>query len=114
MSAMGGKLTFGCYAHVMQLHPDTQALLTAMRRLERHLDAYECFWAEQVRCAADEVANSDAHGVRRFLGFFGGMGSLNDLVLQRDGRPLSIENDELDVLRSKAWGLANGLRHETG
>jgi hypothetical protein len=85
-----------------------------MRALQRHLEAFDSFWADQVRKAADEVSNSDAHGVQRFLGLFGGMGSLNDLVLQRDDRPLSVENDKLDDLRSKAWSLADNLRHEIG
>lgn len=112
MSATGGKLPLGCYARVMRLHPDTQALLDAMRALQRHLEAFDSFWADQVRRAADGVSNSDAHGLQRFLGFFGGMGSLNDLVLHRDGQPLTVENDELDNLRSKAWSLADSLRHE--
>jgi hypothetical protein len=43
---------------------------------------------------------------------FGGMGSLNDLVLHRDGQWLTTENDQLVALRSKAWELADRLRHE--
>jgi hypothetical protein len=96
----------------MQLHPDVQALLDAMRALQRHLEEFDDFWAAQVRKAADEVANSDAHGLQRFLGFFGGMGSLNDLVLQREGKPLGWENVQLGALTRKAWDLAEGLKHE--
>ena len=76
--------------------------------LARHSD----FWAAHVRASADEVANSDAHGLRRFLGLFGGVGSLNDLILHRDGTPLLVENDELDALRASAWAKAHALRHE--
>lgn len=98
----------------MQLHPDVQALLDAMRALEAHLEHFDGFWAGHVRRAADEVAKSDAHGVQRFLALFGGMGSLNDVVLHRDGKPLPVENDQLANLRSKAWVLAHNLRDEIG
>jgi len=98
----------------MQLHPDVQALLDAMRALQHHLEQFDEGWAASVRKAADEVANSDAHGLERFLGLFGGMGSLNDLVLQRDGKPLGWENVQLAALIRKAWGIAEDLRHETG
>lgn len=98
----------------MKLHPEVEALLVAMRELEEFLSRHDKFWADHVRRAADEVAKSDAHGLKRFLGLFGGMGSLNDLVLHRDGKPLQAENDELDALRARAWGLANSLRHEIG
>jgi hypothetical protein len=96
----------------MQLHPDIQALLTAMRELECHLQEFESFWATNVRRAADEVANSDAYGLERFLAFFGGMGSLNDLVLSRDGKPLGWENVHFAALKRKAWVLADELRHD--
>lgn len=96
----------------MQLHPDVQALLHAMRALEQHLENFDEFWAAHVRRSADEVARSDAHGLVRFLGLFGGMGSLNDLILHRDGQPLGWENVQLAALRRKAWHLADGLRGE--
>ena len=96
----------------MSLHPEVQALLNAMRDLQRHLEQNdELFWSAHVEKAADEVARSDAYGVSRFLGLFGGMGSLNDLVLHADGTPLHSENDQLDALRSRAWELAWLLRH---
>ena len=58
----------------MALHPEVQSLLDAMRELEAFLKAHNAFWAANVERAADEVAKSDAHGLRRFLGYFGGMG----------------------------------------
>jgi hypothetical protein len=98
----------------MQLHPEVQALLDAMRALEAHLNHFDDLWAGHVRRAADEVANSDAHGIERFLALFGGMGSLNDVVLQSNGKALTVENDQFDELRSKAWLLAHNLRDEIG
>jgi hypothetical protein len=96
----------------MALHPEVQSLLDAMRALEAFLKAHNAFWAVNVKRAADEVEKSDAHGVGRFLTFFGGMGSLNDLVLCHDGQPLGLENEKLQTLVTRAWHLANGLRHE--
>src|SRR5262245_47458970 len=96
----------------MSLHPEIEALLVVMRELEELLSVHSAFWSANVRRAADEVANSDGHGLQRFLSFFGGMGSLNDLVLHQGGKPLRSENDRLDALRSKAWSVANALRHE--
>ena len=96
----------------MWLHPDVQDLLDAMRALQSHLEIFDDFWAANVRKAADEVANSDAHGLQRFLSYFGGMGSLNDLVLQQDGEPLAWENVQLAALTRKAWGLAQDLKPE--
>lgn len=96
----------------MKLHPEVEALLGAMRGLQRHLEGLDDFGADHVRRAGDEVAASDAHGLQRFLGFFGGMGSLNELVLWRDGAPLGAENDRLEALRDEAWSLAHALRRE--
>src|ERR1700744_5807008 len=96
----------------MKLHSDVQALLISMRELEDFLSGENQFWAGQVRRAADEVANSDSHGLQRFLGLFGGMGSLNDLVLYREASLMAAENERLDFLRERAWMLANSLKHE--
>lgn len=40
-----------------------------------------------------------------FRNLYGGMGSLNDLVLYRNGKVLMSENDELDQLRSDLFNL---------
>ncbi|WP_312998791.1 DUF6966 domain-containing protein [Leclercia sp.] len=40
-----------------------------------------------------------------FLNLYGGMGSLNDLVLYRNGKVLMSENDELDQLRRDLFNL---------
>ncbi|MDU9405953.1 hypothetical protein RTH46_26100 [Pseudomonas sp. zfem004] len=41
----------------------------------------------------------------KLLSMYGGMGSLNDVVLYRDGQPLVKENDELDNLRAQLYEL---------
>ncbi|MFK3710381.1 DUF6966 domain-containing protein [Leclercia adecarboxylata] len=40
-----------------------------------------------------------------FLNFYGGMGSLNDLVLYRNGKVLMDENEEMEQLRSDLFKL---------
>ncbi|MDH4563186.1 hypothetical protein [Pseudomonas sp. BN411] len=44
----------------------------------------------------------------RLLSMFGGMGSLNDIVLYSDGQPLIAENNELDLLRAKIYEVCKG------
>lgn len=41
----------------------------------------------------------------KLLSMFGGMGSLNDVVLYRDGQPLFLENNELDSLKTQLYEL---------
>lgn len=97
----------------MRLHSEVEELLNEMRDLERFLAQHgETFWSKNINQAAEEVEKSDAHGLERFLRMFGGMGSLNDVVLHRDGQPLRVENDQLDLMRSRAWTMADRLRHE--
>lgn len=41
----------------------------------------------------------------KLLSMYGGVGSLNDIVLYRDGRPLVLENNELDSLRVQLYNF---------
>jgi len=41
----------------------------------------------------------------RLLSLFGGMGSLNDIVLYKDGRLLREESNEFDELKSRLYEL---------
>lgn len=42
---------------------------------------------------------------------FGGIGTLNDIVLSKNGRPLIKENDELDALRKKLYELCSAYKY---
>lgn len=57
-----------------------QRLLELLRRLETALrrDGHE-YWADWVQRSLREAEYRDAHGLQRFLGAFGGMGSINDI-----------------------------------
>ena len=55
--------------------------------------------------------DNDASGAaNQILGSYGGMGSLNDIVLYAGSRPLAKENNEFDALRSKLYDLCLELR----
>lgn len=93
------------------LHPDVQELDRVMRAIEDLLrTGHDTGWAQQVARCAELVEKSDAYGLDRFLNLFGGMGSINDVVLYRDGVPLTEENDRLHRLLSEASAMARCLR----
>jgi hypothetical protein len=92
----------------MPLHPDVQRLADLLREIESILNEHgQAHWAAKIAPCLVSVQRSDAHGVHRFLSFFGGMGSLNDVVLSRD-------DDRLRALLTQAWILGKSLtRDET-
>lgn len=100
------------YGAATKLYPKAQALSTALHELEAYLRIHdEPYWGSQVaRCVA-WIDESDHYGVQRFLELFGGVGSLNDLVLHRDGASLIAENDHLQTLIGRAYALSDSLRH---
>ena len=86
-----------------RLHPEVAKLLTSLRHVQYQLELHdEIKWAKSVKHAGDLIEQSDAYGVVKFLGMFGGMGSLNDLNLGENFR----------ALLSHAHDLANRLRHK--
>jgi len=62
-------------------------------------------WALSLRSLAAQMDSDPTRACAATIGMFGGMGSLNDLVLYKDGVPLRQENQELDDLRSKLFSL---------
>ncbi|WP_434998805.1 DUF6966 domain-containing protein [Pectobacterium brasiliense] len=44
--------------------------------------------------------------IYRILNLYGGMGSLNDLVLYKNGQMLQVENDIFDKLRTRLYALS--------
>ena len=67
----------------------------------------EARWAEWVAKDAALVRRGDAYGLTHFLSAFGGMGSLNDMLLD----PRSDEK-RFHALTSEAWTLATALKRE--
>ena len=96
-------------------------LLTDMDRLATLLSAYgETHWAEWIRRDSEKLGRHQLHGLESLLSAFGGMGSLNDVVIHPvNGHPIgpdSIDrvNDELGALRSAVFSDAAALRRELG
>jgi len=83
--------------------------------LEEDGDAH---WFAWVRSACAQLQRGDDSGIDRLLAAYGGMGSLNDVVLANgytDGvfawKPGHIElNEKFCALRSKAWELATAFQ----
>jgi hypothetical protein len=93
----------------MDLHPDLKTFVELLRQIETLLRNDGDPWADRIGQCAEEVGRRDAYGAKRFLGYLGGMGSLNDVVLMRNGRPLQIENDRLHELIQRASELGRRL-----
>ena len=55
----------------------------------------------------NEMAEEPNITTGRILSLYGGMGSLNDLVIYNNGIPLVDENNELDALRSQLYELCH-------
>jgi hypothetical protein len=66
-------------------------------------------WANALEKFRGEIANAPSATVARILSMYGGMGSLNDLILHRNGQPLVAENVELDALRSELYQLCHKI-----
>jgi hypothetical protein len=61
---------------------DSDRLLKVLDDLEGLLLQYgESFWAECINGATTRIRNSEEYGLDELLGFFGGMGSINDLII---------------------------------
>ncbi|WP_152645402.1 DUF6966 domain-containing protein [Pseudomonas sp. 10-1B] len=62
-------------------------------------------WAARVDQCRMELPSDSSHVLSKILRLFGGMGSLTDVVLYRNGQPLLSENNELAELRTKLYEL---------
>lgn len=97
----------------MALHPEVQAFANLLHDIAALLNKHgEARWADQIKRCLASLEQSDAVGLHRFLLFFGGMGSLNDIVLQQNGTLLLSENEQLRILLGRAWELGRRLAHE--
>ena len=97
---------------------EIDALAQMLDQAEALLRSYEQVrWAEWLAKDARRIRSLDGYGVEHLLSAYGGMGSLNDVVLQRStgvGVLLDAsDNERFDKLRSDIYGLAKRLRSET-
>jgi hypothetical protein len=64
-------------------------------------------WARALDDCRSNLAADPADVRSRVISMYGGMGSLNDVVLYRNGQPMIRENNELDGLRSELYRLCH-------
>lgn len=81
-------------------------------------DHGETHWLKWATTCSHELETYDAAAFAHVLGAFGGMGSLNDLLILRvNGHIVAPEresavNRRLGDLRAAIWGDATALRHD--
>lgn len=85
---------------------EIQATLARMAELLHLGGIYN--WADALEKLKNEIIQDPAAASAKILSMYGGMGSLNDLIIYRNGQPLTRENNELDALRSKLHALCRG------
>lgn len=66
-------------------------------------------WANALDRYHREIANNPSVTAARIRAMYGGMGSLNDLVLYRNGQLMVAENDEFDTLRLELYQLCHEI-----
>lgn len=82
---------------------DIEVILTRMIELLR-IGAFNN-WAVALEEVKTGFEFDPKYSSLKLLSMYGGMGSLNDVVLYKDGQPLISENNELDSLRSALYEL---------
>lgn len=87
---------------------DIQDLLDRIRNILQDND--ENRWAEIFSSIQKEMVVDPVGAGSRIRSLFGGMGSLNDIVLSRHGLPLIEENDQLSSLRRQLFDLIHARR----
>lgn len=81
------------------MQENVQTVLLEMASLLRAY--YDTDWGKAYEKLANYIVLSPEETARRILASYGGMGSLNDVVLTSAGRPLIEENNRFDLLRSQ-------------
>jgi hypothetical protein len=62
-------------------------------------------WAVALAKVKASFESDSKYALLKLLSMYGGVGSLNDVVLYKNGRPLISENNELDSLRLKLYEI---------
>ena len=89
------------------LAPQISEFIFALEDIEGFLREYGAlFWAGKINRVRDIANKSDGYSIELFFSYYGGMGSLNDLVLNA---PNSV-NDNLHEKLHRAYRLAETLK----
>jgi len=70
-------------------------------------------WADALESTSQELATRPVQVASKILSMYGGMGSLNDVILYDNGQPLSKENTEFDGLRTSLYDLCQKLTRKS-
>jgi hypothetical protein len=89
---------------------DIARINSILARIVDLLRANELFeWAEVLEQNKFWLFEDPDSAISNILKFYGGMGSLNDLVLYKDGKVLINETNDLDCLRAELFRCCMGL-----
>jgi hypothetical protein len=101
-------------------HDDIVRLAGLLGEAVTLLERYdETRWASLLSTSKRELLAGDAHGLLRLRSAFGGMGSLNDvLIMEANDHPVQRDDERhvnvrLTALRSEISQLARDLRRNT-
>ena len=95
----------------MSLGPKTKKLVRLLDDLAALLRSHgEVHWGKWMAEAGQRLSRSDFSGIQKLLAAYGGLGSFNDLVLQREGKMPAKANDRLKEMRSQAYSLAQEIK----
>lgn len=86
---------------------DVEVILVRMIELLR-VGAFED-WAIALEKIKRDFEADPKYSSLKLLSMYGGMGSLNDIVLYKDGQSLVLENDELDSLKVQLYEFCKKL-----
>ncbi|WP_330210752.1 DUF6966 domain-containing protein [Pseudomonas sp. AM4(2022)] len=86
---------------------DSDAVLTRMIELLR-LGAFDD-WAIALEKIKMDFDRDPKYKSSQLLSMYGGMGSLNDVVLYKNGQPLVAESNEFDALRVQLYEICKTL-----
>ena len=67
-------------------------------------------WAEILDECNRKLSIEPVESAMKILSLYGGMGSLNDVILYKNGQPLFKENSEFDDLRGNLYKLCKGIK----
>lgn len=86
----------------MEKRKEIAAILNEVINL---LAPYDENWTNSLKRLKKEMDTSPEEAMRHLKNLYGGMGSFNDLVLQKNGQMPKEENHKLFNLRSKLYEL---------
>lgn len=92
------------------MHPDILRLADILNEMAALCAKDGNGWASPLSKWQNALRQSDAWGLHELLKSFGGMGSLNDVVLQSVEGDARADNSRFQKLREDAWQLANKLK----